>query len=198
MTLCVCALAAPELFGGAFPWAVAVTAALVALTALAVGVWCARDRAPRATVPIAGWALVAAAVWTSLFALPLPMALVAKLAPAVAEAALANARLLGVAPPAYAPLSLDPGSTQLMIAQSLAIAGGFLAAWAAAMRGHRRDVLTFAGGSVALLAAVALAHLASGATAVFGADTPKFTQPRILSPLMNENHLGGLMGLGLP
>jgi tetratricopeptide (TPR) repeat protein len=84
-------------------------------------------------------------------------------------------------------LARDAGSLCFLIA-SLALCGV----------GERRKVIWIVAGSIGTMAVVALAHAAFGATRVFGVYEPLYARPPLLAPLLNGNHLAGLMALGIP
>ena len=50
--------------------------------------------------------------------------------------------------------------------------------------------------AVALLGLTGVAHEILGQTAVFGVYEPRFTNTRLLSPIMNNNHMGGFLAMG--
>lgn len=182
----------PQLFGGAFPWAV-VTIAALALVALGAAVWVRRRSASPVVDGVFAMMFVAWA-WTCLQAIPLPPRLASALGLASVESA---ERLRDLEWTAEIPLTIsyDPGSTQLQILIGIAILAAFMAARLGGPRGLRPlGIATVL--SAGLLGLEGLAHRAAGLEAVFGAYTPRFTEPQLLTPLMNNNHLGGLMSLG--
>lgn len=190
--LCALVLISPQLLGGAFPWSVLVIAGL-ALSALATALWVRRSAANPA---IDGLFVVMglAWLWTCVQAVPLPSGLAQALGLRSLESA---ARLQGLAWAGTIPLTIsyDPGSTQLQILVGIGILSAFLAArlgGPTALKPIAVATVT----SALLLCLEGLAHLAVGADSLFGVYSPRFTIPRLLTPLMNNNHLGGFALLG--
>lgn len=191
-------LIAPQLLGGVFPWAVALICILVGvagiLTSRHVEIYGARRR----VATLLDWAMVFALGWTAVQLIPLPSFLVNLLVPESADAWRANAPLFERSPRSWFPMSLDPGATRLEIAKGAAIVAMFLAARVFAASHQRRRVLKGVAASAITMALVAFAHKLAGATQVFGVYEPVYAHSRLLAPLMNENHLAGLMALGSP
>ncbi|MBW1831313.1 MAG: hypothetical protein JRJ10_06380, partial [Deltaproteobacteria bacterium] len=189
---------APQLLGGVFPWAVAVTCVLAGVAGLLASSRIEIISQKRVDATLLDWAIVGALAWTGLQLLPLPSSLVALLVPESVDAWQSNALLYGDSPRAWFPLSLDPGATRLELAKGSAIVAVFLTARVFAASHQRRRVLKAVGGSAIALALVAFAHKLAGATHVFGLYEPVYASSRLLAPLMNENHLGGFMALTSP
>jgi tetratricopeptide (TPR) repeat protein len=190
--LCALVLVGPQLFGGAFPSTVVVIAGL-ALVALATALWIRRF-SPTRVVDGLFIVMGLAWLWTGLQVVPLPSGVAHALGLGSIESA---ERLQGLTWVGTIPLTIsyDPGSTQLQILIGVII----LAAFLAARLGGRSGLTPIAIATVAsalLLSLEGLAHRASDADAVFGIYSPRFTQPQVLTPLMNGNHLGGLSLLG--
>jgi len=190
---------APELLGGAYGWAITIIAGLSGLTALLIG-WTRRKADTRAGGSAALLAaVVLALVWTGLQAAPLPCGWVEVIAPESARQAQLAAEALEEATPVLCSASRDPGATRGEIVKGFGMVSILLAAWLLTKAGHRRDVLLAVAASVVCMAIVALAHAAAAATRVFGLYEPVFVEPRlVLAPLMNENHLGGFLAMGVP
>jgi len=92
-------------------------------------------------------------------------------------------------------ISYDPGSTQLQILVGISIVAGFLTArlgGPASLKPIAMATVT----SAVLIGLVGLAHQATGLDMVFGIYSPRFSAPRLLTPLMNGNHLGGFSLMG--
>lgn len=191
-------MVAPQLLGGVFPWAVAITC----LMAGAAGIFATKRieiiNPRRRGATLLDWAVAGTLVWTGLQLLPLPAPLVALLVPESAEAWRANALLYGSSPRSWIPMSLDPGATRLEVAKGAAIVSVFLAARLFAASHQRRRVLKAVGASAIAMALVAFGHKLVGASHVFGIYEPVYASSRLLAPLMNENHLGGFMALASP
>ena len=181
---------APQLLGGALPWAVMLTAALGVL-GLAATQWSGLKWSPS---PIT-WAVLAAFGFTIVQRIPLPRAVWAWLSPArltLLEPSLDLVDASGT----WLPLSLDPGATSLAILTGCAIVSAWLMGDALGRRGASDVVVQIAAGSAVLMAVVVALHWVTGSVAVFGVYTPQDARPQPLAPLMNPNHLGGFMAFG--
>lgn len=189
---------APQLLGGVFPWAIAVTCVMAGVAGVLASnrIDIISQRRRKAT--LLDWAMVGALAWTGVQLLPLPSSWVALLVPESVDAWQTNALLYGDSARSWIPMSLDPGATQLEIAKGAAIVTAFLMARVFAASHQRRRVLKAVGASAITLALVAFAHKLAGATHVFGVYEPVYASSRLLAPLMNENHLGGFMALTSP
>jgi hypothetical protein len=190
--LCGVIIISPQLFGGAFPWSVLAIAAL-SLLALATALWVRRS----STNPVIDGVFIVmglAWLWTCLQAVPLPAGLAQALDLGSVETA---ERLQGLAWAGNIPLTIsyDPGSTRLHILIGIVIVAAFLAA---RLRGPAalKPVAIATVASALLICVEGLAHRASDAEAIFGIYAPRFTQPQLLTPLVNNNHLGGFALLG--
>ena len=192
MAICALVIVGPQLFGGAFPWTVVVIAAL-SIATLGVAMWVRRRSAP----PIYDGLLLvmsAAWVWTCVQALPLPRGV----ATGLRLASAANAeRLSGLEWAGTVPLTIsqDPGSTELQVLVGIVILASFLAARLGGREGLRSIAVAFVLSAI-LLTVEGVGHAIAGASAVFGSYAPRFTQPQLLTPLMNSNHLGGFAATG--
>lgn len=196
MTLAL--LLAPQLLGGVFPWAVALTCVFVGVAGVLSSRHIEIISHRRQSAKLLDWMLVAALAWTGFQLLPLPSALVGWLVPESVDAWQSYAALLGEPARTWMPMSLDPGATRLELAKGAAIVAMFLTARVFAASHQRRRVLKAVAASAIAMALVAFAHKLAGATEVFGIYEPIYASSRLLAPLMNENHLGGLMALGTP
>ncbi len=191
-------LIAPELLGGVFPWAVALTCIMAGFAGALASKRIEIVSTKRRSATLLDWAIVGAWAWTALQLLPLPSSLVALLVPESVDAWRSNAVLYGYSPESWIPMSLDPGATRLELAKGAAIVSVFLTARVFAASHQRRRVLAAVGASAITMALVAFGHKLAGATQVFGLYEPVYASSRLLAPLMNENHLGGFMALGSP
>jgi tetratricopeptide (TPR) repeat protein len=153
-------------------------------------------------VVLSGWngaALVAVllALYTAFQAVPLPASLVSMIAPESGDIWARALRPLRESPPAWTPLSLDPGATCIEIVK-WSIYAVVLAAAAGVARRHGvfgGVILIF--GAAVLTALVTLAHGLVGAEALFGTYTPRYAVPRWgIAPLLNPNNLSGYLNLG--
>lgn len=191
-------LIGPQLLGGVFPWAVALICVLAGIAGMLTSRHIEIIGVRRRSATLLDWMMVLALAWTAVQLFPLPSALVALLVPESAEAWQANAPLFGRPPRSWFPMSLDPGATRLELAKGAAIVAVFLAARVFTASHQRRRVLKAVAASAIAMALVAFAHKLAGATHVFGIYEPVYAHSRLLAPLMNENHLGGLMALASP
>lgn len=131
--------------------------------------------------------------WTCLQAVPLPRSL----AHTLGLASVQNAERLApvVDFPVPLTISVDPGATCVQILTGIAIVSIFIAARLLEPR-HRGTVARAAAVSVALIALSGLAHRVLGLDAVYGVYEPRFTNSRLLSPIMNNNHMSGFLVMG--
>ncbi len=128
----------------------------------------------------------------------MPAAWVGLLVPESVDAWRSNAALFDQPRAPGIPMSLDPGATRLEVAKGSAVVAIFLAARVFSASHQRRRVLKGVAVSGIAMALVAFAHKLAGATEVFGIYTPVYASSRLLAPLMNENHLGGMMAMASP
>lgn len=190
--LCTTIVIAPQLFGGAFPWAVVAIAGM-SLIALATALW---TRRPSATVALDGVLIMmgVAWLWTCLQAVPLPTSIAQALGLGSVESA---ERLQGLdwASAIQLTISHDPGATHVQILIGIAILASFLAARLGGPEGLQ-PIAIAAVVSALLIGLVGLAHRAVGTEVLFGVYSPRFIAPELLTPLMNGNHLGGFSLMG--
>jgi len=190
--LCATILIAPQLFGGAFPWAVVAIAGLSAAS-LGAALWVRRS----AATPVVDGVFIVMGVawlWTCVQVVPLP----SKVAYALGLGSVHSAeRLQGLAwgETIALTVSYDPGSTYLQILIGIAIVAGFLAARLGGPSGLKPIAMATVASAV-LIGLVGFAHRAAGAEALFGVYSPRFSATHLLAPLMNSNHLGGFSLMG--
>ena len=184
----------PQLLGGAYGWGISIIAGVAGAACLAAA-WTARADGQKIPMTLVGWAAIGALAWTALQALPLPRALTMFLQPDAVEMADAAARLLGEPERGWIPLSISPYGTLAEIVKGAAVVATFLAASLLVGLGHRNRVATLVAASTALMALVALGHLAADADAIFGVvEAPT----ALLAPLFNSNQLSGFLAMGVP
>jgi tetratricopeptide (TPR) repeat protein len=190
--LCALVLIGPQLFGGAFPWSVVVIAAL-SLVALATALWVRRS-SPTSVIDGLLIVMCVAWLWTCLQVVPLPSGVAHALSLGSVQSA---ERLQGLAWAGTIPLTIsrDLGSTQLQILIGIIILAAFLAARLGGPSGLK-PIAIAAVASALLIGLEGVAHRVSDAEAVFGIYSPRFTKPQLLTPLMNNNHLGGFALMG--
>jgi O-antigen ligase len=177
--------------GGALRWVQAAVAALMALAlAMQLG---SRRRLDHASplVVLLGIAIALTAVQL----IPLPDGVLAALSPPGNELRGDGAALAGTSP--WPALSLDPASTLRALAILITLLGVALLGLRIASS-ERGRYLVLAGVAVAcgLAAAVTGLHTLVNATSLYGLYEPRHATPTILGPLLNPNHLGGLMAIG--
>ena len=188
---------APELLGGALPWTVALIAALCALAFVLVFL-AASHRIQGTKIPMIAIVGIVALAWTGVQAAPLPCKWVERVAPESALEAQLGAATFAVAHAPLCTISRDPGATREELVKGAALLCIFLAAWMLSAVGHRESVVIGVGASVVTMAAVAAGHAIVGAQTVFGIYAPVLAGGRRVAPLLNENHLGGFLAMGVP
>jgi tetratricopeptide (TPR) repeat protein len=169
----------------------------VAILGVSACVLCYRARlVPDWRVPRPALILIGLAAFSALQALPLPMGLLATIAPNNAEVWRGALTPFGEPGPSWAALSLDPGASLVEATKWLLYAAVF--ATAAAL-GSRRGAqwgarIVFVSG--ALVAVSSLIHRLVGATAVYGVYEPvgEFAREKI-GPLLNPNNLSGYLNV---
>ncbi len=186
------ALVPPHLLGGALGWTVPTIAAITLAALLAVALATRRLPPPQRLdgVVVGLWA------WTGLQLLPLPRGLLGWLSPERLEV-LRTRTLAGVGD-GWLPLSLDPGRTREALVVGAGIVCAYFVGRVVAAREGRRRVLALVLLSTAAMALVAFGHELFSARAVYGLHTPELTRPRLLAPLVNNNHLGAFLAFGVP
>ena len=185
------------LLGGVPGWA-AITIAVLSLISAAVPAFVLVRRKQGVSLPaVVLWGIAMTSIVLAQ-SVPLPRAWVATYHPDLVRSVDVLSAALGQASPSTLAASWDPGATRA----ALVHAGGALAAATAAAIAlpiiGRRALVACAAVSGALVALVALAHGALGATAVFGLYDPRWAAPVLLSPLLNGNNLAGLVGMCAP
>lgn len=141
-------------------------------------------------------AIGALTLWTLVQAIPMPVSLLAKLAPKNAEVWAYALSPLGEPGPSWATISLAPGATWVEVLKGLTYFGVVVAATSvAARRGAAFGVATvFFSGLAA--AVVTVLHGLAGMTKVYGIYEPVNAFPRwSIGPLLNGNHLAGYLNL---
>lgn len=181
------------LVGGAPRWALA---AIALPLAVAVGATITSRRKLASVSPLMVVLLLALAM-TLLQLLPLPHGLVAALNPHGIELRERGLALVGGSTGGWQPITLDVAGTlhgAAMIVLMLGVA--FIALRITAADKGRFWI----SGAIAVLAgACALitgAHVGLNAETLFGLYRPNDATPTLMGPLLNPNHLGGLMAMG--
>ncbi len=187
----VALLASVLVIGGALRWTQAIVAVLVAI---ALAAQLGSRRRLDDTSPIVVLLAVAIAI-TLVQLIPLPAALLDALNPHGAELRGDGAALVGAAP--WQTISLDPAGTLRALAFFVILLGVALLGLRVASSARGR-YLVIGGVAVTcgLAAAVTGFHTLLNAEQLYGIYAPQHATPPILGPLLNPNHLGGLMALG--
>jgi O-antigen ligase len=177
--------------GGALRWIQAVVAGLVAL---ALVMQLGSRRRLDHTSPIT--VLLGLAIGlTALQLIPLPAGLLDALNHRGDELRADGAALAGTAP--WQVISLDGAATLRQLAFLVILLGvALLGLRVAASERGRYLVLAGVAVTSGLAAAVAGVHTLINADSLYGIYRPQHAVPAILGPLLNANHLGGLMAIG--
>ncbi|HEU4729807.1 MAG TPA: O-antigen ligase family protein, partial [Kofleriaceae bacterium] len=177
--------------GGALRWTQAVVAVLVA-GALAAQLG-SRRRLDHVS-PIVILLGIAIAL-TAIQLIPLPDAVLDALTPRGNELRSDGAQIAGTAP--WHTISLDPAGTLRALAMLVTLLGfALLGLRVAASERGRYLVLAGVAVTAGLAAAVTGVHTLLNADMLYGVYAPHHATPLILGPLLNANHLGGLMAIG--
>lgn len=198
MVLLVVATGAPAALGGAVGW----TGFVVAACATAGAAVCLATLRGRTAwdepATVLGVVVGLGMVWTAFQATPLPVTLLRALAPqSVADVETTRA-LLGLPAATTATLSRDPGSTMAALVLGAGSVAGFVLGWAGAASNEGKWVVRAVGLGAGAVATLTWLHVAVGARLVYGVYEPQEANPVFLGPLLNQNHLAGLMSLGFP
>jgi tetratricopeptide (TPR) repeat protein len=167
----------------------------IATMALGVGIDVKRSGRVPVSAPVA--VLVALVLFTLFQAVPLPIGVLAKIAPANADVWARSLLPFGEAGPRWASISLDPGATLVDALKWLVYACVFVAA---AVISSRRGAAVGIG--IVFFAAVVgalttMVHGLLGLTRVFGLYQPHFAVPPWhVGPLLDANNLAGYLNLG--
>jgi O-antigen ligase/tetratricopeptide (TPR) repeat protein len=176
--------------GGALRWVQAVVAAIVALALTSqLG-----SRRPPARLSPLIVLLGVAITLTALQLIPLPAGLLDALQPAGSELRRDGAALAGTAP--WQAISLDAAGTLRALAFLITLLGvADLGLRIASTERGRYLVLGGVAVTCGLAAAVTGFHTLIDAERLYGVYAPRGALP-VLGPLLNGNHLGGLMAIG--
>lgn len=177
--------------GGAPRWAQAAVAGVAAVALLPL--------LPSRRVLGRGSPLLAmlgiATALTALQLVPLPHAIVALLDPIGSSLRDDGTALVGV--DAHSTLTLDtPGSLRALAFFLVLLAFALVAVRTAGSERGRFRILASVALACGIAAAVVGIHAVVGASELYGIYKPLHTEPHLLGPLINENHLGCLMAVG--
>jgi tetratricopeptide (TPR) repeat protein len=188
-------IVAPQLLGGAQPWALVTTAAL-SLLALALTQAAASPTAlPARALRLAALATMAL---TAMQACPMPCGWVEVLRPAAAADQRTVSALLGAGQPTTCTLSMAPGATRIALLSGLALLAIFFSALRLSADGLRDEVMAVVGASCAALALTSFVHGALGLERVFGLYAPQdVAGAPLIAPVLALNSLGGALTLGV-
>ncbi|HEX3760644.1 MAG TPA: hypothetical protein VHW23_18140, partial [Kofleriaceae bacterium] len=177
--------------GGALRWTQAVVAGLIALAlVMQIGSRRRLDHVSPLLVLIG-----LAAALTALQLIPLPDGLLAALDPRGIELRHDGAALAQTSP--WPAISLDPAGTLRALAFLVTLLGvAVLGLRVASSERGRYLVLAAVAVTCGLAAAVTGVHTLLNADSLYGIYRPQHAAPPILGPLLNANHLGGLMAIG--
>jgi O-antigen ligase len=184
-------LASVLMIGGALRWVQAIVAGLVAL---ALAAQLASRRRFARTSPLVVVLAIAVGL-TAVQLIPLPPGLLEALNPHGNELRSDGAALAGTAP--WQVISLDPAGTLRALAFLVTLLG--VAVFGLRISGSERGRYLVLGGvavTCGLAAAVTGFHTLLNVGSLYGVYDPVHATPPILGPLLNSNHLGGLMALG--
>ncbi len=158
-----------------------------------------REQERKGSVSIALPAILATALaaYTLLQAVPLPMALLERLAPVNADIWARALLPFGEAGPRFASLSLDPGGTLVEALKWSSYAAIFTAAAAVSARRGAATGITIVFVAALAVALVTVVHGLAGLTKVYGFYTASVPLPPWhVGPLINPNTLAGYLNLG--
>lgn len=140
--------------------------------------------------------LLGASAWTAIQLIPLPAGIVATLSPTLAELRSDGALAAGVS--VRTCLSMDPPATLRALTFLLTLSGVAIVALRVSIseRGRYALIATI---SVVLGAAAIVTglHELVGATSLYGLYVPQHGGPLVMGPMLNTNHLGCLMAVGV-
>lgn len=185
------AAAAVLVIGGALRWTQALVALLVA-GALVPLVWSRRVLDRRSPLVVA---IAVPLALTALQLVPLPAAWIEALDPVGAGLRADGAALVGTDP--WQALTLDaPGSLRAACSFVILLGVAALSLRLSLTERGRYRVLAGVAAVCGAAALVTAAHEMLGATVLYGVYEPVQATPAVLGPLLNGNHLGGLMAAG--
>lgn len=180
------------------------TLAVVALAAAALFVVLWLDAPPTRLRPSAALLTLlgaGAVAFTLVQAVPLPRSLVAMLSPEAADVWSRALLPMGEQGSGFITLSLDPVATRVQVLRGVTYLLVYLAALRVAATREGSALLERAlVASGVVMALVALAHPAVGASSVLGAYKPREAyayDPSHLGPLLNTNHLAAYLNLAM-
>ncbi len=187
------AIATAVLFvGSAFRWIEAIVAILVAA---AIATHLTSRRVFTRVPPLVAMLGVAAGL-TALQLVPLPQGVIDALQPVGGALRDEGAALVGTSP--WQALSLDaPGTLRGLGFFCILLGVAWVALRMSVTESGRYRVLVGIAAVCGVTAVISGLHELVGATSLYGLYAPKQARPGVLGPLLNENHLGCLMAIGV-
>jgi hypothetical protein len=158
--------------------------------------WKAEPMKARSPATLLLCTAIALTLYTAIQLAPLPVGLLAAIAPHNADVWSRSLVPLGLPGPRWAPLSVDPHATTVEVLKGVA----YLLAFVTSVRiARQRDGLRFIAATVIftgiVLAVSALVHPALGAHKLFGLYEPTSAAERHIAPLLNANNLAAYLNL---
>jgi len=186
-------IVSPQLLGGATS---AGTMLITLVTAVALGLILLKYRvaASRAQSLIATL-LALGIIWSLIQILPLPCSLVKHVASRSYIEVVRTASVLN-RQANLCTLSLAPGATSTALMRSGIFCGTVVIAWILARCGVHREILKWVALSTVLMALITVVHGALGLSRVYGIYVPVDAAPKVVGPLLNDNHLAGFLSMG--
>ncbi|MGH7272184.1 MAG: hypothetical protein ACREJ3_17275, partial [Polyangiaceae bacterium] len=171
-----------------------VTFGLAGATALAF--WSAESNSPRRAATLLLLTGIALTAYSALETLPMPVSLLAEIAPRNADIWAHALAPLHEAGPRWAPISLDPTATRIEILKGVA----YLLTFVTALRvARKRGGVSFLSGALVvigmLLALLAVLHPALGVHKLYGIWKPSELRSRHVAPLINPNNLASYLNI---
>jgi len=177
--------------GGATRWAQSIVAAIAAVGVLAQ----INSRRGQVRWPPLLVLLGVASLWTCIQLIPLPASLVETLMPTLAAYREDGAQLAQVS--VASTITMDVPATLRALAFLLTLSGvAFVALRLSSSERGRYLIVASVAACTGFAALLTGLHELLGATSLYGLYKPWQASPPILGPLLNSNHLGGLMAVG--
>jgi len=193
---CVAWLGAAIAIGGVHQETL-VSASALTLLGLAGVVW----RSKNIAIDGMGWVLIGLLVYTACQLIPLPMDWLAGLSPRSATTWQSARDALQMDANGAAPISVDPGATQLGLVYLLALVAAYLAAWHVGRRKKwaQWGLLAIPIGGVVLVT-IGLVQAVVGTTQILGVyeASRDMSESIFFSTFVNDNHLAAFINLGAP
>ncbi len=174
-----------------------VAACVLSILGLAGVLW----RSQNIAIDGMAWVLLGLLVYTGLQLIPLPMEWLTSIAPRSASTWESARTALQLDAGATAPISVDPGGTQLGMVYLLAVVASYLAAWHLGRRKKwaQRGLLAIPIGGVVIVA-IGLTQAVVGTSNILGfyEASRDMSESLFFSTFVNDNHLAAFINLGAP